>query len=150
MRARALRVVAACGVLALCGVMVYAGDTAAAALLRGGSANNNRRPEQDLAKVHNSIVAQLIPASADELLDNEVSNISQTLDLSSGTWNDVDYADSGRSWWGASEHLRRTLLMASTLASPHSVRIVICVTYNNAMVGGGPSPMLGPDQRSVF
>jgi hypothetical protein len=73
----------------------------------------------DLAAVHGSILRQLTPAAPDAQLDAEVANISRTLG-SSGVWADVAYADGGRSWWGASEHLRRSLLMASALASPHS------------------------------
>ena len=75
--------------------------------------------DSDLAAVRASIMRQLVPSTSDASLDREVSKLAQALNAT-GAWSDVPYADGGRSWWGAAEHLRRVLLMASAQASPHS------------------------------
>ena len=64
-------------------------------------------------------MARLVPAARAASIDAEVTSVCGSLNAS-GMWPDVDYSDSGRSWWGASEHLRRVLLMASAHAAPRS------------------------------
>jgi hypothetical protein len=69
--------------------------------------------------VRRNIMQQLVPANPIPHVDAEVAAIAPAL-LPSGTWADIDYADGSRSWWFAAEHLRRCLLLASALSSPHS------------------------------
>ena len=70
--------------------------------------------------VREQILAGLVPALPIPHVDAEVTALVPTLH-SNGTWPDIDYSDASRSWWFAAEHLRRCLLLASAVSSPHSL-----------------------------
>jgi len=73
----------------------------------------------DTATVRRAVLAALTPRGPTPAADSEVAWLVTSL-ATSGTWPDIDYADASRSWWFASEHLRRCLLMASVFVSPGS------------------------------
>ena len=101
---------------------------AAASLMRGGHGGQPppalpSSPQGDMAAtlvVRSRVIAALTPSQPLPALDHELDALLlPTLNVT-GMWPDVQYDAGGRSWWGAAEHLRRTLLLASAFNSPHS------------------------------
>ena len=76
--------------------------------------------DDDAATVRGRVLAELTPSLATPQLDRELDVLLLPSLNATGMWPDVAYADGGRSWWGAAEHLRRCLLLASAFNSPHS------------------------------
>lgn len=68
--------------------------------------------------VRQHILQELVPSRPIDNVDREVAVIVPA--LQNGTWADIDYTGSARSWWFAAEHLRRCLLLASAFSSNHS------------------------------